>query len=198
MNTPQPVSLRGWNITLEPLSLSQARAYFRIGQDGGIWQFLACDPFRTQADAERWIKSMLARQENSGAVTFSVYDSISGKLAGSSSFLDVRVEHGGLEIGYTWYGVEFQRTHVNTATKLALLDHAFATLDAVRVQLQTDARNKRSQAAIARIGAVREGVLRKHKIYPDGYVRDSVIFSITRDEWPGIQAKLEAMLENSD
>ena len=137
---------------------------------------------------------MLARSEEAGDVTFSVFDKASGKLAGSSSYMDVRKAHGGLEIGFTWYGKEFQRTHVNTATKLALFEHAFETLGANRVQLQTDARNKKSQDAIARIGATQEGILRKHKVYPDGYVRDSVMFSVIAQEWPLVKGQLQKFL----
>ena len=184
MKTPRPTTLRGQKVTLVPLSQDQASEYFAIGQDADVWQFLAPDPFKISTDAEHWIESMLCRQQDSGSVTFSVYDNGSGKLAGSSSFLDVRTAHEGLEIGYTWYGHAFRRTYVNTATKLVLLEHAFDELGAIRVQLQTDARNQRSQKAIERIGAVKEGVLRSHKIYPDGFIRDSVLYSITRKEWP--------------
>ena len=137
---------------------------------------------------------MLLRQEDSGSVTFSIYDNESGNLAGSSSFLDVRIEHEGLEIGYTWYGRAFRRTHVNTSTKMVLLKHAFEDLSAIRVQLQTDARNERSQNAIERIGATREGVLRAHKVYPNGFIRDSVLYSITREDWPHVKSTLENML----
>ena len=137
---------------------------------------------------------MLARQQQTGTVTFSVYDNVSGKLAGGSSYLDIRLNHAALEIGYTWYGKGFRRTHVNTATKLLLLEHAFEALGANRVQLQTDARNESSQVAMARIGAVREGTLRRHKVYPDGYVRDSVVFSVIKDEWAVIKSRLNGML----
>ncbi len=138
---------------------------------------------------------MLERQRSASEVTFSVYDKGGDELAGSSSYIDIRAGHGGLEIGFTWYGVKFQRSHVNTATKLALLGHAFDELGANRVQLQTDARNTKSQTAIARLGAVREGLLRKHKVYPNGYVRDSVLFSITAQEWPKVRARLLAFLQ---
>ena len=191
---PRPITLAGDRVTLEPISITQAAEYFLIGQDPEIWRFLAPDAFRTVSDAEHWIETMLARQEQTGSVTFSIYDNTAGRLAGSSSYLDVRVAHAGIEIGYTWYGREFQRTYVNTATKLVLLEHAFQTLGANRVQLQTDARNERSQKAILRLGAVREGILRQHKLYPNGVVRNSAMFSITRDEWPTVRANLEGML----
>lgn len=113
---------------------------------------------------------------------------------GSKSYLDVAPEHLRIEIGWTWLGAPARRTAVNTECKLLLLRHAFETLGCGRVQLKTDGRNLRSQTAIARLGAVREGVLRKHVILPDGFVRDTVMFSITADEWPGVRARLEDFL----
>ena len=194
MKAPQPIELSNSHVVLEPLALSHAAEFLEIGQDARIWRYLAPDPFRQLQDAHRWIAGMLQRASATGEVSFSVFDLASGRLAGSSSFLDVRTEHGGLEIGFTWYGTAFQRTHVNTATKLALFTHAFEDLSANRVQLQTDLRNTASQNAIERLGAVKEGVLRKHKIYPDGYVRDSVMYSVTVDEWPDVRARLDTFL----
>ena len=194
METPHAVSISNDYVTLKPLSHDEAGLYLEIGRDPEIWNYLAPEPFETTADAERWITGMLQRAADSGDVTFSIYDNASGNLAGSSSYLDVRVGHGGLEIGFTWYAKAFQRTHINTATKLALFEHAFEKLDANRVQLQTDMRNQASQKALERIGAVKEGVLRKHKIYTDGYVRDSVMYSVTAEEWPQIQKRLLGFL----
>ena len=182
-------------VTLKPLSIEEAPAFYEIGQDADIWAYLSAEPFSTLQDAQRWIQAMLKRSSASGDVPFSVYDNASGALAGSSSYLDVRAAHAGLEIGYTWYAKDFQRTHVNSATKLALLGNAFDGLGANRVQLQTDSRNLASQTAIARLGAVKEGILRKHKVYPDGYVRDSVMYSVTNEEWPTVRARLEASLK---
>jgi RimJ/RimL family protein N-acetyltransferase len=194
MQAPTPITLSGEMVTLVPLAKEHAASYFIIGQEVAIWDYLAPDPFRTVADAERWIDTMFARHHRAGAVTFSVYDNVSRQLAGSTSFLDIRTRDAGLKIGSTWYGKAFWRTHVNTATKLLLLTHAFNELGAVRVQLKTDARNTRSQRAIERLGAVKEGVLRCHMIYPNGFVRDSVMYSITRDEWSAVRARLETML----
>jgi RimJ/RimL family protein N-acetyltransferase len=101
----------------------------------------------------------------------------------------------GLEIGGTWYGLEFQRTVVNTECKYLLLRHAFETLGCIRVQLKTDRLNERSQKAIERIGAVREGVLRNHMILPNGRYRDSVFYSIVDTEWPAVKKRLEEMME---
>lgn len=195
LHPPRPTTLNNAYVSLRPLEPNQAAAYFDIGQDEEIWTYLTPAPFRELDDASRWIDGMLERAVASGDVPFSIYDNVSGALAGSSSYLDVRLAHAGLEIGFTWYGKAFRRTHVNTASKLALLEHAFEVLGANRVQLQTDRRNEASQAAIARIGATQEGILRRHKVYPDGYVRDSVMFSITVDEWPQVKAQLVARLD---
>lgn len=198
MELPRPISLDNAYVSLLPVALDHAAGYLEIGRDPEIWKYLAPDPFKSRSDAEKWIAGMLARSSSSGAVTFSIYDKLSGRLAGSSSYLDVRANHGGLEIGYTWYGKNFQRTHVNTASKLALLEHAFEALNANRVQFQTDARNQASQKAIARIGASKEGILRQHKIYPDGYIRDSVWFSVVRNEWPDVKERLLGFLASNN
>jgi len=198
LHAPIPGSLTNNHVTLKPLSASDAEAYLAIGGDPGIWKYLAPEPFESLDDAQRWIEGMLKRAQNFGEVAFSVYDNKTTKLAGSSSYLDIRTAHGGLEIGFTWYGKEFQRTHVNTATKLALFANAFEVLDANRVQLQTDSRNQASQRAIERLGATKEGVLRKHKVYPSGYVRDSVMYSVTKDEWAAVKAHLEELLRDRD
>jgi RimJ/RimL family protein N-acetyltransferase len=108
--------------------------------------------------------------------------------------MDIRPEHRGLEIGGTWYGLEFQRTAVNTETKYLLLKHAFEVLTAIRVQFKADMRNERSWRAIERIGATREGILRSQYILPDGVKRDSVYYSIINQEWPEVKSRLERML----
>ncbi len=110
--------------------------------------------------------------------------------------MDVRAAHQGVEIGGTWYGAEFRRTAVNTECKYLLLRHAFEAMDCIRVQFKTDLRNERSQRAIERLGAVREGVLRNHMILPDGTIRDSVYYSILAHEWPYVRKRLEAILAN--
>ena len=194
MKSPARTELSNSLVTLKPLASEEAGDYLEIGRAADIWDYLAPAPFAHLQDAQDWITEMLQRAETTGDVPFSVYDNLSGRLAGSTSYLDVRPDHGGLEIGFTWYGKDFQRTHVNTATKLVLFSHAFDDLEADRVQLQTDSRNLKSQRAIERLGAVREGVLRKHKTYPDGYVRDSVMYSVTNDEWPGVKTRLEGLL----
>lgn len=192
MKPVEPVELQNSLVRLVPIAPDHAPAFFSIGQEPSIWTYLSTEPFRELDDAKRWIELMLTRDDY--AVTYSVYDVPSGRLAGSTSFLGVQTRHSALEIGFTWYGKAFQRTYVNLATKLALLSHAFDELGAYRVQMKTDKRNLASQRAIERIGGVKEGVLRKHKTYPDGFVRDTVVYSIVDDEWPSIRDKLTNQL----
>ena len=109
-------------------------------------------------------------------------------------YLDIRPQDRALEIGFTWIGKPYQRTPVNPECKYLLFRHAFDDQQAVRVQLKTDLRNVQSQRAIEKLGAVREGVLRKHMIRPDGYMRDTVMYSVTADEWPEVRARLEKRL----
>ena len=141
-----------------------------------------------------WVLDILEREKKGGDLPFAVIHLASGKVAGATRYLNIAPKDRGLEVGGTWYGTEFQRTAVNTECKYLLLGHAFETLKAIRVQIKTDSRNERSQRAIERIGAKREGVLRNHMILPDGYIRHSVFYSIIDSEWAEVKKNLEAML----
>ena len=151
-------------------------------------------------DEVRWpqgrqlVARELERRDAGDQLPFVLVDPTSGRLVGSTRFLEIRREHRGLEIGWTWIAPKVQRTGANTAAKRVLLRHAFVDLGALRVQFKTDRRNERSQRAIERIGGVREGVLRNHYVLSDGYVRDSVYYSITAEEWPGVDARLGRLL----
>jgi len=191
---PQPIALRGHHVDLEPLADSHLSDLFELGQEPEIWSFLSGTPFLSMRDAEAWLRKALDGQLKAGDVPFAVIDRTSGKAAGTTRYVDIRPVHRGLEIGSTWYGGPYRRTPVNTETKLMLLSHAFENLGALRVQFQTDSRNVRSQKAIERLGATREGVLRQHKVCSDGYVRDSVVYSITATGWPEVKNGLEALL----
>jgi RimJ/RimL family protein N-acetyltransferase len=117
-----------------------------------------------------------------------------GQAVGVTSYLDIRAKDRGLEIGFTWLARQHQGSRVNPECKFLLLRHAFDGLAAVRVQLKTDSRNLQSQRAIEKLGAVREGVLRKQMVMPDGYVRDTVMYSVTHDEWPRVRELLAERL----
>ena len=142
-----------------------------------------------------WVLDILSRAEKGTDLPFVAIHLASGRAAGATRYLNIMPQDRGLEIGGTWYGPEFQRTVVNTECKYLLLHHAFETLGCIRVQLKTDLRNERSQKAIERIGAVKEGVLRNHMILPDGHIRHSVYYSILDTEWPEVKKRLEQIVE---
>lgn len=191
---PRPVTLEGEHVRLEPLAARHAADLFAAGSDADTWRYLPGRVFGTPEDAGRFVAEAVRRTEAGLDVAFAVVRRDDGRAVGSTRYLDLRPSDLGLEIGWTWLGPAARRSVVNTECKYLLLRHAFETLGARRVQLKTDARNERSQAAIARIGGVREGVLRRHMTMPDGHVRDTVMFSITDLEWPAVKAKLEEKL----
>lgn len=190
----QPVTLCGRWVRLEPLAPRHARELFEAGRDPSIWEFLLVPPPRDVRDMEAYIEQALREQRAGTALPFVIIAADAGRAIGSTRYLDIRPAHSGLEIGWTWLSPVVQRTAVNTECKLLLLAHAFELLGCLRVQLKTDARNLRSQAAIERIGAVREGVLRRHMITRGGFVRDTVMYSITDTEWPAVRERLQAHL----
>ena len=147
--------------------------------------------FVDQADTRQWIDEALAAPDQ---LPFAIVEQGKQKVAGSTRYLNIRPEHRSLEIGWTWLGQEWQRTGVNTEVKWLLLRHAFERLGCRRVEFKTDARNLRSQRALERIGATREGVLRKHMIVQDDYSRDSVYFSVIDDDWPDVAERLQVLL----
>jgi N-acetyltransferase len=187
----QPVTLTGRIIRLEPLTEAHVPDLALVGLDERIWTYMLYGEMKTQADIHNWVLDILRRQSNGTDLPFAVVDRTTGRAIGATRYLDIRLEHRGLEIGGTWYGLAYQRTGVNTEAKYLLLRHAFEKLKCLRVQFKTDLRNKRSQRAIERLGAVKEGVLRNHLLLPDGYVRHSVMYSILPEEWPAVKSRLE-------
>ena len=165
------------------------------GRDDDVWRYTIGDAFKSVADARAWIEALQASRDEGSRIPFAIVDRAGSNAVGSTSYLDIRREHRSIEIGYTWIAVSSQRTHVNTQCKLALMTHAFETLGANRVQLRTDLRNHRSQKAIERVGAVREGVLRQSMVLPSGYVRDTVFYSVIASEWPAVKTRLQMMAE---
>jgi RimJ/RimL family protein N-acetyltransferase len=129
------------------------------------------------------------------ALPFAIVEKATGTLVGSTRFANIDHANRRLEIGWTWVARAWQRTAVNTEAKLLLLTHAFETLGAIRVEFKTDATNATSRAALARIGATEEGILRHHMIAPGGRLRDSVYFSVLLPEWPSVKARLEARMK---
>ncbi len=191
---PQPISLHGRHVALEPLAPRHAAGIFAASRDPGIWTYLLVPQFASVGAVQQWIEESQAAQRSGAEVPFATVRADDGRVVGSTRFLDIRRAHRTLEIGWTWIDPQFQRTAVNTEAKFLMLRHAFEDLGAGRVQLKTDERNARSRAAIARIGATFEGILRKYQARFDGYVRNTAMFSITAEEWPAAKARLEAML----
>ena len=191
----KPVVLTGDHVRLEPLTEGHIPALAEIGSGQPFWDFMLYGNISTVDDMRNWVQDILARAARGADLPFAAVHLASGRVAGATRYLNIVPQDRGLEIGGTWYGPEFQRTVVNTECKYLLLGHAFEKLNCIRVQLKTDQRNERSQKAIERIGAVKEGVLRNHMILPDGRYRHSVIYSILDTEWPEVKKRLEVMME---
>jgi RimJ/RimL family protein N-acetyltransferase len=184
----EPVVLEGEVARLEPLSLKHAPDIAKHADPELFKFFGAVRPEeKTLHDTEIYIKAMVALPD---VLPFAIIDRASGEAVGVTTYMDIRPKHLGLEIGMTWVSPEHQRTRLNTECKLLLLTHAFEVLGCVRVQLKTDARNIQSQTAIERIGGKKEGVLRKHVVMYDGFVRDTVMYSIISSEWPEVKIGL--------
>ncbi|GAB1471092.1 GNAT family protein [Chloroflexota bacterium] len=194
----QRVTLQGRHVRLESLGEQHIPGLTEVGIGQPFWNFMVYGDIKTEADMRDWVLNILEREKKGTDLPFVAIHLASGRVAGASRYLNIMPKDRGLEVGGTWYGADFQRTGVNTECKYLLLSHAFETLKAIRVQLKTDARNERSQKAIERIGAVREGVLRNHMILPDGYIRDSMYYSILDSEWNEAKKKLEEMLKKYD
>lgn len=189
-----PRVMRGHSVVLEPISLSHVQGLWEIGQESSDWAYMPRPCFQSLEDTEAWVRDALALSQKGEQITFVLVSPTTKKLMGSTRYLNIHDYHRGLEIGWTWLGKDFQRTEVNTETKYLLLSHAFDVLHAHRVELKTDARNIRSQKAIQRIGAVKEGVFRRHAIVQNGFVRDSVYFSVIDTEWEQVKSNLKAMM----
>ena len=193
----KPLTLTGRHVRLEPMNESHVKGLAEIGVGQNFWDFMLYGRMDSEDDMRGWVRDILSRAAKGTDLPFVVTHLASGKVAGATRYLNIMPKDRGLEIGGTWYGTEYQRTPVNTECKYLLLTHAFEKLGCIRVQLKTDLRNLRSQNAIERIGAKREGILRNHMILPDGRYRDSVFFSIVDSEWPEVKKRLEEMMVRS-
>ncbi|MCJ7434515.1 MAG: GNAT family N-acetyltransferase [Anaerolineales bacterium] len=191
----KPVMLEGRHARLEPLTEAHIPGLAQIGLKQDFWQYMLYGDINTEEDMANWVRDMLGRAARGTDLPFAVIHLASGRVAGATRYLNIVPKDRGLEVGGTWYGLEFQRTAVNTECKYLLIGHAFEMLGCIRVQLKTDLLNERSQKAIERIGAKKEGVLRNHLILPDGRIRDSVFYSILDSEWPKVKKNLKEMMK---
>jgi RimJ/RimL family protein N-acetyltransferase len=193
---PVPIVLRGEHVELAPLKAADVPGLLEAASDPEIWKYLPIAQPKTLADMQAWFESAVSDTEKGISVAFATKDLRTGDIVGSTRYLDIRKRDRGVEIGWTWLARKAWRTPINTECKYLLLRHAFDDLGALRVQLKTDDRNARSKAAIQRIGAKPEGVLRCDRVLWDGFVRDSAYFSVVHYEWPAVKAELEQKLRN--
>ena len=185
--------LEGAQVRLEPLTLAHHAALCEVGLDPDLWQWI---PYRATTAEEMlaYIQSALKDQAAGTAQPFATVERSTGRVIGSTRYMNIDVTNRRREIGATWIAKPWQRTAINTEAKYLMLRHAFETLDCIRVELKTDALNQKSRKAILRIGAKEEGTLRRHVVTWTGRVRDSVYFSVLDSEWPQVKAALEAKL----
>ncbi|MCI1729237.1 MAG: GNAT family N-acetyltransferase [Chiayiivirga sp.] len=185
-------SLRGRHVRLEPLAREHADGLRVAAADGELWK-LWFTSVPSPENTEAYIDTALALQAEGRALPFVVRDA-DGAIVGSTRYGNVEAAHHRVEIGWTWYAQRVQRTALNTEAKRLLLAHAFERMDCIAVEFRTHWHNHRSRAAIARLGAKQDGVLRNHMIMPDGGVRDTVVFSIIASEWPAVKQGLDYRL----
>lgn len=189
----QPITLEGHGIRLEPLTEEYAEGLTAAATDGKLWELWFTsvpEPEETQG----YIAAALAGQKDGHMLPWVVRDLASGNIVGSTRYHDIVAAIDRVEIGYTWYAQNYQRSNVNTTCKLLLMAHAFDTLGCKVVGLRTDNFNFRSQRAIEALGAKKDGVVRHHLARRDGTVRDSFMYSILATEWPDVKRHLEARL----
>ena len=190
---PRPVTLEGKTVRLEPLGLKHAAGLLAIGAEESIWQYLSAPAPTSMDKAHEWIEERLANQAAGERLPVAVMSLADGHFAGSTGYASISRQHRTLDIA-SWYGLNYQRTGINTECKYLLLKYAFEDLGALRVGLNVDMENVRSRRAMERIGGVQEGVLRKHRIRRDGTRRDTVIFGFINDDWPQVKVKLEELM----
>jgi RimJ/RimL family protein N-acetyltransferase len=197
MNTAflDPVVLEGRRVRLEPMEAAHAPALAQAARDGELWKlWYTSVPAPEAIDAH--VALMLKRREQRTFLPFVVILRETGEVVGQTTFCNVDHDNRRVEIGYTWYSQKVQRTAVNTEAKRLLLGHAFEVWKCIAVEFRTNWFNERSRAAIARLGAKQDGVLRNHMRMPDGSFRDTVVFSIIESEWPAVKRNLLHRLEH--
>jgi len=191
-----PGTLEGQRVRMEPLDLERHwEGLLAIGLEPLLWRYTINQPQRPE-ELRAYLETALREQQAGTSVPFATVDRVSGKVAGCTRFGNIDRHHRRVEIGWTWVGRPFQRSHVNTEAKYLMLRQAFERWGCRRVEFKTASTNLPSQNAMLRIGCVQEGTLRKHMIRDNGENRDSVYFSIVDDEWPAVKTRLEDWIES--
>lgn len=190
---PAAMALTGGRVRLEPLDHDHHDGLCEAVRDGKLWE-LAVTLVPHPDEVRGFIADAIEAREAGTQIAYATVDLATGRIAGSTRLMMINTAHRRLEIGWTFLGRTWQRTAVNTEAKLLMLTHAFEGLGMNRVELLTDVRNAASRAAIARLGATEEGVMRAHMVMRDGHVRDTVVCALTRPEWPDAKRALQARL----
>jgi N-acetyltransferase len=190
-----PVVLEGIHVRLEPLLRKHITGLCEVGLEEQLWRWIPT-PVRTADDMAAYVELALKEQANGVSLPFAQIEKATGRLIGSTRYMNIDRVHRRVEIGCTWIGREWQRTAANTEAKYLLLRHAFETLGCMRVELKTDSLNEKSRAAILRIGAKQEGIFRNHMMTSTGRIRHTVYFSIVDSEWPGVKSEMERRLNS--
>ncbi len=185
-------TLTGRHVTLRPFVEADMPALVEAAREGDLWNIFYANVSMMKTP-ERWLAAAVKERDVGRALLFTV-ETPEGEVVGTTRYMRMAPLHRRLEIGGTFYAIRVQRTGVNTEAKRMLLTHAFDVMQCQAIQIRTDALNKRSQAAIERLGAKQDGVLRGHQVMADGRVRDTVVYSILRHEWPGVRANLDYLL----
>ena len=193
----EPVTLEGRHVRLEPMAHARAGAIAAMlaeaAADGAMWESKVTT-IPGPGSARAYVDTALKEMDAGMSLPFVTIDRASGRAVGSTRFMNIEAPHRRLEIGTTWIGKSFQRTAINTEAKYLMLRHAFETLKCIAVDLRTHEKNVQSRAAIERLGAKLDGLLRNHRILPDGSLRNTATYSIIDAEWPAVKARLEARL----
>jgi RimJ/RimL family protein N-acetyltransferase len=192
----RPVVLEGRIVRLEPLRRDHLEGLAEVAFDPALWRFTLARPV-DRAGLEAWLATALANAEAGTEMPFATVDQVSGRAIGSTRYLNIVPEHRRFEIGWTWIATTAQRTGANREAKLLQLTHGFEQLGANRIEFKTDSLNEKSRAALLGIGARFEGIFRNHMIMPEGRLRHSAYYSVTRDDWPEVKAHLARLLDRA-
>lgn len=194
MKQPMPITLSNDAVTLIPIIMEHAQDFYEAGKEDSIWRWAPPHRCASLDSAKQWIAESLIQVEKGNQVIFGIIDNMSGEFVGSTRYCSIDIENSSVEIGFTFINQRFQRSHVNTNSKLLLFTHVFEELGAVRVQLRTHENNKKSRNAINRLGTTFEGILRSHRLLSTGEYRNTALFSLLSDEWPEAKIKLQVKI----
>lgn len=185
----QLFNLEGETVYLRAMEIGHLDGLWQAAEPEAIWSYMA-SKIRSKAEMEKAIIMAVEERKKGNQYPFVVFDKKNHRILGSTRYLDISQANKNLEIGWTWYHPDVWRTRVNTECKFLMLKHAFEKFQFNRVHLKTDSRNIRSQQAISRLGAIKEGILRQDRVLADGYIRNTVVYSIIKEEWPEVKKAL--------